>query len=76
MHLLLQRELNGHKYFEFEYTAKTQRYTRHSLAVVVANDGGLPAVDDTGTRCNMGTVNKEFPEVMQAPPVCAVLCPT
>ncbi|KAF6259581.1 hypothetical protein COO60DRAFT_995588 [Scenedesmus sp. NREL 46B-D3] len=36
---LLQRELNGHNYFEFEYTAKTPRYTRHSLAVVVANDG-------------------------------------
>jgi hypothetical protein len=37
--VLLQRELNGHNYFEFEYTAKTSRYTRHSLAVVVANDG-------------------------------------
>jgi hypothetical protein len=37
--VLLQRELNGHNYFEFEYTAKTPRYTRHSLAVVVANDG-------------------------------------
>lgn len=41
---VLQRELNGHNYFEFEYTAKTPRYTRHSLAVVVANDGeGKPA---------------------------------
>jgi hypothetical protein len=29
----------GHTYFEFEYTAKTPRYTRHSLAVVVVNDG-------------------------------------
>jgi photosystem II oxygen-evolving enhancer protein 2 len=34
-----QRELNGHNYYEFEYTAKNPRYTRHSLAVVVANDG-------------------------------------
>lgn len=34
-----QRETNGHTYYEFEYTAKTPRYTRHSLAVVVANDG-------------------------------------
>ncbi|KAF8068441.1 PU1 [Scenedesmus sp. PABB004] len=33
------REAGGHNYFEFEYTAKTPRYTRHSLAVVVANDG-------------------------------------
>jgi hypothetical protein len=37
--LLLQRDLNGHTYYEFEYTAKNSRYTRHSLAVVVANDG-------------------------------------
>ena len=37
--LLLQRALNGHTYYEFEYTAKNSRYTRHSLAVVVANDG-------------------------------------
>jgi hypothetical protein len=36
---LLQRDLNGHTYYEFEYTAKNSRYTRHSLAVVVANDG-------------------------------------
>jgi hypothetical protein len=35
----VQRELNGHNYYEFEYTAKNPRYTRHSLAVVVANDG-------------------------------------
>lgn len=34
-----QRDLNGHTYYEFEYTAKNSRYTRHSLAVVVANDG-------------------------------------
>lgn len=34
-----QRELNGHNYYEFEYTAKNPRFTRHSLAVVVANDG-------------------------------------
>eukprot|EP00775_Hariotina_reticulata_P007123 gene7123-7337_t len=34
-----QRDTNGHTYYEFEYTAKTPRYTRHSLAVVVANDG-------------------------------------
>lgn len=37
--LVLQRDLNGHTYYEFEYTAKNNRYTRHSLAVVVANDG-------------------------------------
>lgn len=37
--LLLQRDLNGKTYYEFEYTAKNNRYTRHSLAVVVANDG-------------------------------------
>jgi hypothetical protein len=42
--LLLQRELNGHNYFEFEYTAKTSRYTRHSLAVVVANDGEISSL--------------------------------
>lgn len=35
----VQRELNGHNYYEFEYTAKNPRYTRHSVAVVVANDG-------------------------------------
>jgi len=35
----LQRDLNGHSYYEFEYTAKNSRYTRHSLAVVVVNDG-------------------------------------
>lgn len=34
-----QRDLNGHSYYEFEYTAKNSRYTRHSLAVVVVNDG-------------------------------------
>jgi hypothetical protein len=37
-----QRELNGHNYYEFEYTAKNPRYTRHSVAVVVANDGKKP----------------------------------
>ena len=34
-----QRDANGHAYYEFEYTAKNNRYTRHSLAVVVVNDG-------------------------------------
>lgn len=34
-----KRETNGHEYFEFEYTAKNPRYTRHSLAVVTVNDG-------------------------------------
>lgn len=36
-----QRDANGHAYYEFEYTAKNSRYTRHSLAVVVVNDGEL-----------------------------------
>lgn len=35
----VQRDLNGHSYYEFEYTVKNPRYTRHSLAVVVVNDG-------------------------------------
>eukprot|EP00878_Enallax_costatus_P001904 GHUV01002065.1.p1 GENE.GHUV01002065.1~~GHUV01002065.1.p1 ORF type:complete len:227 (+),score=64.38 GHUV01002065.1:202-882(+) len=34
-----KRETNGKTYYEFEYTAKTPRYTRHSVAVVTANDG-------------------------------------
>jgi hypothetical protein len=35
----LQRETSGKKYYEFEFTAKTPRFTRHSLAVVTVNDG-------------------------------------
>lgn len=38
-----QRDLNGHAYYEFEYTAKNPRYTRHSVAVVVVNDGAFSA---------------------------------
>lgn len=34
-----ERETNGKKYYEFEFTAKSPRYTRHSLAVVTVNDG-------------------------------------
>lgn len=37
--LPLQRETKGKVYYEFEFTAKTQRYTRHSLAVVTADKG-------------------------------------
>lgn len=38
-----QRETNGQKYYEFEFTAKTPRYTRHSLAVVTVSGGEWPA---------------------------------
>ncbi|PNH03538.1 PsbP-like protein 1, chloroplastic [Tetrabaena socialis] len=34
-----ERELNGHNYYEIEFTATTSRYTRHQLAVVAANNG-------------------------------------
>jgi len=34
-----QRETKGKTYYEFEFTAKAPRYTRHSVAVVTANDG-------------------------------------
>ncbi|GBF98614.1 hypothetical protein Rsub_10803 [Raphidocelis subcapitata] len=34
-----ERETKGKMYYEFEFTAKTPRYTRHSVAVVTANKG-------------------------------------
>jgi hypothetical protein len=34
--VLLQRDLNGRTYYEFEFTAANPGYTRHQLAVVVA----------------------------------------
>uniref|UniRef100_A0A7S3QZR2 PsbP C-terminal domain-containing protein n=1 Tax=Dunaliella tertiolecta TaxID=3047 RepID=A0A7S3QZR2_DUNTE len=33
------RDLNNRNYFEFEFTAKNPRYTRHSLAVVAVANG-------------------------------------
>lgn len=51
----LQRDTNGKTYYEFEYTAKTSRYTRHSLAVVTANDGEL-AFMTLGISCSAVTV--------------------
>lgn len=35
----MQRDLKGRNYYEFEFTAKTHRFTRHTLAVVAVNDG-------------------------------------
>jgi photosystem II oxygen-evolving enhancer protein 2 len=32
-------DAKGRKYYEFEYTVKNSRYTRHSLAVACANGG-------------------------------------
>eukprot|EP00877_Chromochloris_zofingiensis_P012266 jgi/Chrzof1/7293/Cz02g18040.t1_PSBPL[v5.2] len=34
-----KRDLKGRNYYEFEFTAKTHRFTRHTLAVVAVNDG-------------------------------------
>jgi hypothetical protein len=34
-----QRETKGKTYYEFEFTAKNSRYTRHSVAVVTADRG-------------------------------------
>eukprot|EP00199_Chlamydomonas_sp_CCMP681_P005919 CAMPEP_0119106700 /NCGR_PEP_ID=MMETSP1180-20130426/6187_1 /TAXON_ID=3052 ORGANISM="Chlamydomonas cf sp, Strain CCMP681" /NCGR_SAMPLE_ID=MMETSP1180 /ASSEMBLY_ACC=CAM_ASM_000741 /LENGTH=225 /DNA_ID=CAMNT_0007092079 /DNA_START=12 /DNA_END=689 /DNA_ORIENTATION=+ len=34
-----QRELNGHNYYEFEFTVKAGNYNRHQLAVVAASKG-------------------------------------
>lgn len=34
-----QRETKGQTYYEFEFTAKNSRYTRHSVAVVTAYKG-------------------------------------
>jgi photosystem II oxygen-evolving enhancer protein 2 len=34
-----QRVTKDKTYYEFEFTAKTPRYTRHSVAVVTANNG-------------------------------------
>jgi hypothetical protein len=35
----VQRETKGRTYYEFEFTAKNPRYTRHSVAVVTADAG-------------------------------------
>lgn len=35
----MQRDLNNRNYFEFEFTSKSSKYTRHSLAVVAAANG-------------------------------------
>lgn len=34
-----ERETKGRTYYEFEFTAKSPRYTRHSVAVVIADKG-------------------------------------
>ncbi|KIY91524.1 PsbP-like protein 1 [Monoraphidium neglectum] len=34
-----ERETKGKTYYEFEFTAKNSRYTRHSVAVVTADRG-------------------------------------
>lgn len=34
-----ERETKGRTYYEFEFTAKNPRYTRHSVAVVIADNG-------------------------------------
>ncbi|KXZ55953.1 hypothetical protein GPECTOR_2g1504 [Gonium pectorale] len=34
-----ERELNGHSYYEIEFTAANPRFTRHQLAVVACNNG-------------------------------------
>jgi hypothetical protein len=39
----LQRDLDGHNYYEFEFTVSNSRYTRHQLAVVAAANGKLNA---------------------------------
>lgn len=38
-YFIYQRETKGKYYYEFEFTAKNSRYTRHSVAVVTADKG-------------------------------------
>lgn len=35
----VQREANGHNYYQVEFTAANSRYTRHQLAVVAVSNG-------------------------------------
>jgi hypothetical protein len=37
--LCVQREANGHNYYQVEFTAANSRYTRHQLAVVAVSNG-------------------------------------
>lgn len=37
----VQREANGHNYYQVEFTAATSRYTRHQLAVIAVSNGKL-----------------------------------
>jgi photosystem II oxygen-evolving enhancer protein 2 len=56
----------GRKYYEFEYTVKNSRYTRHSLAVACANGGTFYTLTTGANEKRWGKMKKSLQTMVRS----------
>ena len=60
------REAKGTNYYEFEFTAKTPKYTRHSLAVVAVSDGKFYTLTTGANERRWGKMKDKLTTVVRS----------
>lgn len=56
----------GHVYYEFEFTAKTPRYTRHSVAVVSVDNGKFYTLSTGSNERRWGKMKDKLNTVVRS----------
>ena len=60
------REAKGTNYYEFEFTAKTPKYTRHSLAVVAVSGGRFYTLTTGANERRWGKIKDKLTTVVRS----------